>query len=154
MGLAHICPITTSQFTRQEPVTVVHLHDSKLSSVPQVVASRGTLPWVSRPRICLRGPAPCVICGTTAVVPIHQAAPIAVLAHDHGAPLTKIAGAKGETDDTVDTHDHGPGHGIGTAVAGTTGNTIGTGTTEIERETETATGTETGIERGTEIEKG
>lgn len=91
-----------------------------------------------------------------AVVPIHQAAPIVVLAHDHGAPHTKIAGAKGETDDTVDTHDHGPGHGIDTVVAGITGITIGIGMREkeIEIETETATGTEIETETGTEIEKG
>lgn len=68
----------------------------------------------------------------------------------------KIAGAKGETDDTVDTHDHGPGHGIDTVVAGITGITIGIGMREkeIEIETETATGTEIETETGTEIEKG
>lgn len=121
-----------------------------------MVTSHGTLLWVSHPLRCLRGLAPCVICGTMAVVPIHQAAPIVVLAHDHGAPHMKIAGAKGETDDTVDTHDHGPGHGIDTVVAGITGITIGIGMREkeIEIETETATGTEIETETGTEIEKG
>lgn len=70
----------------------------------------------------------------------------------------KIAGAKGETGDTVDTHDHGPGHGIDTVVAGITGITIGIGMREkeieTETETETATGTEIETETGTEIEKG